>query len=161
MLKREGIENIVMLTGDSVKAAEIIAAKLGITEVHAQVLPEQKHGMIEELKAQGRRVIMVGDGINVSAAMSDASDIAKETADITLRGADLTELVRLRKLSELLMERINKNYRFILTFNSSLLVLGLLGVLSPSTSALLHNASTMMICAKSMTPLMDKDKEKK
>lgn len=168
MLKREGIENIVMLTGDSVKAAEIIAAKLGITEVHAQVLPEQKHGMIEELKAQGRRVIMVGDGINdapalaaanVSAAMSDASDIAKETADITLRGADLTELVRLRKLSELLMERINKNYRFILTFNSSLLVLGLLGVLSPSTSALLHNASTMMICAKSMTPLMDKKKK--
>jgi len=170
MLRAEGIENIVMLTGDSVKAAEIIAAQLGITEVHAQVLPEDKHGMVEQLKAEGKRVIMVGDGINdapalaaanVSAAMSDASDIAREAADITLRGADLTELVRLRQLSELLMKRINSNYRFILLFNSGLLLAGLLGVMSPSTSALLHNASTMAICAKSMTPLMNKKKDKR
>mgnify|MGYP004653345875 FL=1 len=170
MLRAEGIDNIVMLTGDSVKAAEIIAAQLGITEVHAQVLPEDKHGMVEQLKAEGKHVIMVGDGINdapalaaanVSAAMSDASDIAREAADITLRGADLTELVRLRKLSKLLMKRINSNYRFILLFNSGLLLAGLFGVMSPSTSALLHNASTMAICAKSMTPLMDKEKDNK
>ncbi|MCM1381363.1 MAG: heavy metal translocating P-type ATPase [Muribaculaceae bacterium] len=163
MLKNAGFENVIMLTGDSAKAAEITAEKLGITEFYAQVLPEEKHGMVEKLKAEGKRVVMVGDGINdapalaaanVSAAMSDASDIAKETADITLRGADLTELVRLRKLSGLLMERIHKNYRFILLFNSALLLSGLFGIISPSTSAFLHNASTMAICGKSMTGLI-------
>ena len=163
MLKNTGFDNIVMLTGDSAKAAEIIAGQLGINEFYAQVLPEEKHGMIEKLKAEGKRVIMIGDGINdapalaaanASVAMSDASDIAKETADITLRGADLTELVRLRKLSELLMERIHKNYRFILMFNSALLLSGLCGIISPSLSAFLHNASTMAICGKSMTKLI-------
>ncbi len=162
-LKNEGFENIVMLTGDSEKAAQIIAGKLGITEFYAQVLPEEKHGMIEKMKSEGRRVVMVGDGINdapalaaanVSCAVSDASDIAKEAADITLRGTGLEELVRLRSLSTLLMERIHKNYKFILAFNSALLVSGLIGVLSPSASAFLHNASTMAICAKSMTKLM-------
>ena len=163
MLKEAGISNIVMLTGDSVKSAKIIAERLGITECHAQVLPEEKHGMIEKLKSEGKHVIMVGDGINdapalatanVSVAMSDASDIAKETADITLRGADLTELVRLRELSELLMDRINHNYRFIVLFNSALLLSGVFGLIQPSTSALLHNLSTMTICAKSMLPLI-------
>ncbi len=162
-LKNEGFENIVMLTGDSEKAAQIIAERLGINEFYAQVLPEEKHGMIEKMKSEGRRVVMVGDGINdapalaaanVSAAVSDASDIAKEAADITLRGTGLEELVRLRRLSTLLMEHIHKNYRFILAFNSALLVSGLIGVLSPSASAFLHNASTMAICAKSMTKLM-------
>lgn len=163
LMKKCGIKNVVMLTGDSTCAAEIIAKQLGITEYHAQVLPEEKHSYIEKLKAEGHCVIMVGDGINdapalaaadVSVAMSDASDIAKETADITLRGADLTELAALRLLSEQLMHRINGNYRFIVGFNTALLLLGFLGIISPSMSALLHNGSTMAICMKSMTPLL-------
>ena len=158
MLRDAGISNLVMLTGDSEQAASRTAEMLGITQYHAQVLPEDKHRYVEELKAEGKRVIMVGDGINdapalaaanVSVAMSDASDIAREAADITLRGANLTELATLRKLSERLMKRIHSNYRFILGFNSTLLLLGLLSVLPPATSAFLHNASTMAICAKS------------
>lgn len=141
------------------------AAKLGITKCFAQVLPEDKHRYVEQLKADGHRVIMVGDGINdapalaaadVSVAMSDASDIAREAADITLRGADLTELATLRTLSEKLMTRIHRNYRFIIGFNSSLLLLGLFGIIAPTTSAFLHNASTMAICARSMTPMLEK-----
>ncbi len=166
MMKRSGIENVVMLTGDSSSAAKVIAEQLGITEVHAQVLPEEKHSHIEQLKADGHCVIMVGDGINdapalaaadVSVAMSDASDIARETADITLRGAGLTELAVMRRLSERLMDRINANYRFILAFNTALLVLGFCGVITPSLSALLHNGSTIAICVKSMTPLLKND----
>lgn len=169
LLKKAGIENIVMLTGDSQKTAEIIAEKLGITQCRAQVLPEEKHGYVEQLKSNGKRVIMVGDGINdapalaaanVSVAMSDASDIARETADITLRGANLTELATLRELSEKLMERINHNYRFIVGFNSALLLLGLTGMITPSISAFLHNASTMAVCAKSMLPLIDKKRNR-
>ena len=165
LLKKAGIENVVMLTGDSQKAAEVTAAKLGITKCFAQVLPEDKHRYVEQLKADGHRVIMVGDGINdapalaaadVSVAMSDASDIAREAADITLRGADLTELATLRTLSEKLMIRIHRNYRFIIGFNSSLLLLGLFGIIAPTTSAFLHNASTMAICARSMTPMLEK-----
>lgn len=165
LLKKAGIKNIVMLTGDSQKAAEMIAEKLGISVFHAQVLPEDKHSYVEQMKSDGRRVIMVGDGINdapalvaanVSVAMSDASDIAREAADITLRGANLTELATLRQLSKALMKRINSNYRFIIGFNSALLLLGLAGMTTPSVSAFLHNASTMAICAKSMTPLIDK-----
>ncbi|MDO4944543.1 MAG: heavy metal translocating P-type ATPase [Ruminococcus sp.] len=169
-LKKAGIKNIIMLTGDSLKAAEITAEKLGITEYRAQVLPEDKHSYVEKLKADGRRVIMVGDGINdapalaaanVSVAMSDASDVARETADITLRSSNLSELAVLRTLSERLMERINRNYRFIVGFNSALLISGLAGIITPSMSAFLHNASTMAICAKSMTTLIDKSKKEK
>lgn len=169
-LKEAGITNIIMLTGDSAKAAEITAQKLGISDFRAQVLPEDKHRYVQQLKEHGHRVIMVGDGINdapalaaanVSVAMSDASDIAKETADITVRGADLTQLAAIRQLSEKLMHRINSNYRFILLFNSMLLLSGAFGLLQPSASALLHNASTMAICAKSMTPLEDKKRKKK
>lgn len=169
-LKEAGITNIIMLTGDSAKAAEITAQKLGISDFRAQVLPEDKHRYVQQLKEHGHRVIMVGDGINdapalaaanVSVAMSDASDIAKETADITVRGADLTQLAAIRQLSEKLIHRINSNYRFILLFNSVLLLSGAFGLLQPSASALLHNASTMAICAKSMTPLEDKKRKKK
>ena len=169
-LKSLGISNIVMLTGDSYKAAKTTAEQLGITEYKYQVLPEDKHKYIEDLKDRGHCVIMVGDGINdtpalaaanVSVAMNDSSDIARETADITIKDSSLNQLARVRILSKELMERIHKNYRFILGFNSSLLLLGFMGVITPSLSALLHNASTMMICAKSMTPLSDKKKNNK
>lgn len=169
MIKKSGIENVVMLTGDSTSAAKITAEQLGITEYYAQVLPKDKHRYIEQLKADGHCVIMVGDGINdapalaaadVLVAMSDASDIAKETADITLRGAGLTELAVMRKLSERLMARINANYRFIVGFNTALLSLGFGGVISPSMSALLHNGSTIGICMKSMTPLLKPHNDK-
>lgn len=161
MLKKQGIKNVVMLTGDSYRAA-----MLGITDYKCQVLPEDKHRYVEEMKQNGQKVIMVGDGINdtpalaaanVSVAMNDASDIARETADITIKGSDLRALVRVRKLSKDLMKRINKNYRFIIAFNSALLLSGFMGVIQPSVSAFLHNASTMMICAKSMTPLTKKN----
>lgn len=170
MLKKQGIKNVVMLTGDSYRAAKATAAMLGITDYKCQVLPEDKHRYVEEMKQNGQKVIMVGDGINdtpalaaanVSVAMNDASDIARETADITVKGSDLRALVRVRKLSKDLMKRINKNYRFIIAFNSALLLSGFMGVIQPSVSAFLHNASTMMICAKSMTPLTKKnDKDK-
>ena len=165
-LKLLGFNRVVMLTGDSSKTAEVISKQLGISEYHAQILPEDKHFYVEKLKEDNHHVVMVGDGINdapalavanVSVAMSDASDIAKETADITLRGSNLAELIRMRNLSVKLMQRIKTNYRFIVGFNSTLLALGFFGLISPSTSALLHNASTMMICVKSMTPLLNKD----
>lgn len=161
-LRESGIKNVVMLTGDSLNAAERVAEHLGIDTFFAQVLPEDKHHYVEQMKAEGKRVIMVGDGINdapalatanVSVAMSDASDIARETADVTLRRENLEDLAELRLLSQKLMERIMKNYRFIVTFNTSLLVGGFFGLLSPTTSAFLHNVSTMGICAKSMTKL--------
>lgn len=170
LLKSHGIKNVVMLTGDSFKAAKATAEMLGITEYKYQVLPEQKHGYVERLKSDGNKVIMVVDGINdtpalaaadVSVAMSDASDIARETADITITNSDITELVRIRILSELLMRRINKNYRFIIGFNSALMLSGLIGIITPSLSALLHNASTMLICAKSMSPLIDDENDSK
>lgn len=170
MLKKQGIKNVVMLTGDSYRAAKATAAMLGITDYKCQVLPEDKHRYVEEMKQNGQKVIMVGDGINdtpalaaanVSVAMNDASDIARETADITIKGSDLRALVRVRKLSKDLMKRINKNYRFIIAFNSALLLSGFMGVIQPSVSAFLHNASTMMICAKSMTPLTKKKNKDK
>lgn len=138
MLKKQGIKNVVMLTGDSYRAAKATAAMLGITDYKYQVLPEDKHRYVEEMKQNGQKVIMVGDGINdtpalaaanVSVAMNDASDIARETADITIKGSDLRALVHVRKLSKDLMKRINKNYRFIIAFNSALLLSGFMGVI--------------------------------
>ena len=161
-LRETGIHNVVMITGDSQKAAARTAEILGIDTFFAQVLPEDKHRYVEEMKAAGKRVIMVGDGINdapalaaanVSVAMSDASDIARETADVTLRSENLEDLAELRVLSQKLMDRIQTNYKFIVAFNTGLLVGGFFGFLSPATSAFLHNASTMAICAKSMTRL--------
>lgn len=161
-LRETGIKNVVMITGDSQKAAERTAEILGIDTFYAQVLPEDKHNYVERMKAEGKRVIMVGDGINdapalaaanVSVAMSDASDIARETADVTLRGENLEDLAELRVLSQKLMDRIQTNYKFIVAFNTGLLAGGFFGFLSPTTSAFLHNASTMAICAKSMTKI--------
>ena len=164
-LKYAGIERIVMLTGDSRRIAEHIAETLEITDVIAEVLPEEKFAEIEKLKAEGHRVIMVGDGINdapalaaanVSVAMNDASEIAQETADITIRHSDLNELVTVRRLSEKLMKRISDSYHFIITFNTALLAGGIFGFLAPATSAFLHNSSTLLICMKSMTALEEK-----
>ena len=164
-LKNAGIERIVMLTGDSRRIAENIAETLEITDVIAEVLPEEKFAEIEKLKAEGRRVIMVGDGINdapalaaanVSVAMNDASEIAQETADITIRHSDLNELVTVRRLSEKLMKRISDSYHFIIAFNTALLAGGIFGFLAPATSAFLHNSSTLLICMKSMTALEEK-----
>lgn len=158
-----GVKNVIMLTGDSDGAARVACEDLGISEYRSQVLPADKARIIEEIKAEGRQVIMVGDGINdspalsaanVSVAMKDSSDIAKEVADITLLSAELNELVTLRLLSKKLFERINRNYRFILAFNTALLALGIGGMITPQTSALCHNMSTIAISAISMRPCL-------
>ncbi|QIB70452.1 heavy metal translocating P-type ATPase [Aminipila butyrica] len=167
-LRELGIEQIIMLTGDSEKAANKVAQELGIDSYYAQILPEDKAAIVESLKQAGHRVIMVGDGINdspalaaadVSVSMKDSSDIAKEVADITLLASHLGELVTLRRLSMNMMRRINYNYGAILGFNTSLLLLGMGGIITPATSALLHNLSTMGISAASMKPLLPKPSE--
>ncbi|MDR1572213.1 MAG: heavy metal translocating P-type ATPase [Clostridiales Family XIII bacterium] len=157
-LRRAGISRIVMLTGDSEPSARATCRQLGIDSFHAQALPEDKARIVRALKAEGRMIIMVGDGVNdspalaeadVSVAMKDASDIAKEVADITLLRSDLRGLLLLREISVRLMKRIKNNYRGIIGFNSALLALGLGGLITPAGSALLHNASTMLISAAS------------
>ena len=162
-LRRLGIRHICMLTGDAESAAKRVAQELGIDIYRSQVLPEHKSSHIKELQEKGCKVIMVGDGVNdtpalaaadVSVAMCGGSDIAREVADITLGSDDLTALIELRKLSRGLMDRINSNYRFIAGFNSLLIILGVMGVLPPAASSLMHNGSTMLIAAKSMTPLL-------
>lgn len=163
-LKNSGINNVIMITGDGEETAEKVSRELGIDKYYAQVLPEDKAGIIEKLKEDGHTVIMVGDGVNdspalatanVSIAMKDGSDIAKEVADITLMVSDLNRIVLLRNLSQNLMKKINKNYRNIVGINTSLLLLGLFGVIQPTTSALLHNVSTMIISAASMRPCLE------
>lgn len=162
MLRSKGINRICMLTGDAEAAAARVAKQLGLDMYVSQVLPEHKSEYIKALQANGHKVIMVGDGVNdtpalaaanVSAAMSDGSDIAREVADITLCNDDLTGLVAVREISTRLMERIHGNYRFIVGFNAALIILGIAGVITPAASALLHNGSTMLISAKSMTKL--------
>ena len=157
-LKDLGIKNVIMLTGDSESGAKASAHALGITEYKSQVLPEDKSRIIEELKADGKTVIMVGDGINdspalaaadVSVSMKNSSDIAREVADISLMSDDLYDLVTLRKLSVGMLDKINTNYRNIVAVNGSLLVLGVFGVISPSTSSMIHNFSTMLFGAMS------------
>jgi heavy metal translocating P-type ATPase len=164
-LKEAGIKQVIMLTGDSEPAARETARLLGIDSFHAQMLPEEKARVIRGYREEGRKVIMVGDGVNdspalaeadVSVAMKDASDIAREVADITLLRADLTGLLYLRRLSVGLMKRIRSNYRNIIGFNSGLLALGLSGLITPGASALLHNASTILISAASTRPLEKK-----
>ena len=158
-----GIDKVVMMTGDNRKTAEAVAAQVGVDEVYAEVLPEDKAAFIRAEKAAGRTVIMIGDGVNDSPALSEAdagiaistgAAIAREIADITIASEDLFELVTLRRLSTELMARIHRNYRFIVSFNFSLIVLGVAGILPPTTSALLHNTSTLAISLKSMTNLL-------
>ena len=162
-LRANGIDKIVMMTGDSERTAKAVAEKLGIDEYHAEVMPEDKAMFIEKMQTDGNSVIMVGDGINDSPALSKAdvgiaissgAAIAKEIADITVSSDDLNSLVTLKEISNLLMARIRSNYRSIMSFNSALIVLGVLGVIPPTTSAFLHNASTLAFTLKSMTKLM-------
>ena len=167
-LHKLGIDKIVMMTGDNKRTAEAVANLVGVDEYHAEVLPDDKANYVLKEKEEGRTVIMIGDGINDSPALSAAdvgiaintgAAIAREIADITISSSDLFELVTLRELSEKLIDRINLNYRTIISFNSLLILGGILGVLQPTTSALLHNASTLLISTKSMTNLLDEDKE--
>lgn len=163
-LKKAGLKKIVMMTGDSERTAKAIAKKVGVDEYHAEVLPEDKANFVEKEKAEGRKVIMIGDGINdspalsaadVGIAISEGAEIAREIADITVAADDLAEILVLRMLSNRLMKRIHKNYRFIVTFNAGLILLGVGGILQPTTSALLHNTSTLYIGLKSMGNLLD------
>lgn len=162
-LKETGISKVVMMTGDSDRTAKAIAARVGVDEYYSEVLPEDKASFVEEEKKAGRKVIMIGDGINdspalsaadIGIAISDGAEIAREIADITVGADSLNELVTLKLISDGLMKRIHKNYRFIVGFNTGLIVLGVAGILQPATSALLHNTSTLMIGLKSMHDIL-------
>lgn len=162
-LRKCGIDKIVMMTGDSERTARAVAEKLGIDEYYAEVMPEDKAMFIEKMQTDGNSVIMVGDGINDSPALSKAdvgiaissgAAIAREIADITVSSNDLNSLVTLKKISNLLMSRIRSNYRSIMSFNTALIVLGIVGIIPPTTSAFLHNTSTLAFTLKSMTKLM-------
>ena len=162
-LKETGISKVVMMTGDSDRTAKAIAARVGVDEYYSEVLPDDKASFVEEEKKAGRKVIMIGDGINdspalsaadIGIAISDGAEIAREIADITVGADSLNELVTLKLISDGLMKRIHKNYRFIVGFNTGLIVLGVAGILQPATSALLHNTSTLMIGLKSMQDIL-------
>ena len=162
-LRANGIDKIVMMTGDSERTAKAVAAKLGIDEYYAEVMPDDKARFIEKTQADGNGVIMVGDGINDSPALSKAdvgiaistgAAIAREIADITVASDDLNTLVTIKKISNLLMKRISANYRSIMSFNSALIILGVIGVIPPTTSAFLHNTSTLAFTLRSMTRLL-------
>ena len=162
-LKELGISKVVMMTGDSERTARAIARRVGVDEYYSEVLPEDKAGFVEKEKQAGRKVIMIGDGINdspalsaadVGIAISEGAEIAREIADITISQDDLLQLATLKALSNGLMKRINGNYRFVISFNLGLMILGVAGVLIPSTSALLHNTSTLGVSLKSMTDLL-------
>ena len=165
-LRALGIRKTVMLTGDSERTAAAIAAQVGVDDYRSEVLPEDKANYVAEQQAQGRVVVMLGDGINdspalsaadVGIAISDGAAIAREIADITISADNLEELVTLRRISMALMKRIQSNYRFVIGFNGSLIGLGTAGVLAPATSAMLHNLSTLGVSLRSMTNLLDHD----
>uniref|UniRef100_UPI0025E4BB53 HAD-IC family P-type ATPase n=1 Tax=uncultured Ruminococcus sp. TaxID=165186 RepID=UPI0025E4BB53 len=158
-LRELGFEKIVMMTGDSKRVAKCVAEKVGVDELYYEVLPEDKAEYVRKQKAEGRKVIMIGDGVNDSPALSEAdagiaissgAAIAKEIADITISADDLYCLLTLRKISRALMDRIGRSYRFIMSFNSALMALGALGIIAPTTSALLHNGSTIAISLSDM-----------
>ncbi len=162
-LKELGLSKVVMMTGDSYRTAQAVAKEVGVTEFHAEVLPEDKAAFVRSEHEQGRKVIMIGDGVNDSPALSEAdagvaistgAAIAREVADITIAAEDLQTLVTLRRISDALMDRIHRNYRFIISFNMGLIILGVAGILPPTTSALLHNMSTLGISLQSMTNLL-------
>lgn len=163
-LKKAGISKVVMMTGDSERTASVIAKKVGVDEYYAEVLPEDKAAFVEREKAKGRKVIMIGDGINdspalsaanVGIAISDGAEIAREIADITVGSDDLYQIVTLKYISNALMKRIKSNYRKSVGFNSGLIALGVAGVLPPTTTALLHNGSTILISVNSMKNLLE------
>ena len=163
-LKKAGISKVVMMTGDSERTASVIAKKVGVDAYYAEVLPEDKAAFVEREKAKGRKVIMIGDGINdspalsaanVGIAISDGAEIAREIADITVGSDDLYQIVTLKYISNALMKRIKSNYRKIVGFNSGLIALGVAGVLPPTTTALLHNGSTILISVNSMKNLLE------
>ena len=162
-LKEAGIKKVVMMTGDSERTAGSIARRVGVDEYFSEVLPEDKAEFVEREKRQGHKVIMIGDGINdspalsaadVGIAISDGAEIAREIADVTIGADNLNELVTLKKLSSLLMKRIHKNYRMIVGINTALILLGVGGIIQPTTSALFHNMSTLAIGLKSMEDLL-------
>lgn len=166
LLKETGIRNIVMMTGDSERTAAAIAKKVGVDHYDSEVLPEDKARFVEKEKAQGKKVIMIGDGINdspalsaadVGIAISDGAELAREIADITISADDLYELVLLKRLSDRLMQRIGRNYRLIVGINAALIAFGVAGILQPTTSALLHNASTLLIGVESMKTLLEEN----
>ena len=163
LLKEEGVSKIVMMTGDSERTAASIAKRVGVDEYYSEVLPEDKAGFIEREKAAGRKVVMIGDGINDSPALSaadagiaisDGAELAREIADITIAAEDLREIVILKRLSNAMMHRIQGNYRGIVGINALLIALGVAGIIQPTTSALLHNTSTLAISLKSMGNLL-------
>lgn len=167
-LKAAGITKVVMMTGDSERTAAAIAKRVGVDEYYAEVLPEDKANFVEKEKAEGRKVIMIGDGINDSPALSaadagiaisDGAEIAREIADITIAADDLREVVTLKLLSNLMLKRIHRNYRSIVGINSGLIALGVTGMIQPTMSALLHNTSTLLISLRSMRNLLP-EKEK-
>lgn len=167
-LKKVGFSKVVMMTGDNERTARDVALKTGVTDYFSEVLPEDKAAFIRKEHEAGRKVIMIGDGINDSPALSEAdagiavssgASIAREIADITISSDNLEALLTLREISTRLMDRIRFNYRTIIGFNSGLILLGILGVLAPTGTALLHNASTVAISLKSMTDLMDSEKK--
>ena len=164
-LHKLGIRNTVMMTGDSYRTAEAIARQVGVDQFFAEVLPEDKANFVQKTKAEGRTVVMIGDGINDSPALSAAdigiaihsgAAIAREIADVTIKADSLEELVTLKTIANALQHRVSSNYRFVLSFNSTLIVLGALGILQPAASALLHNLSTIGISLRSMTNLIQK-----
>lgn len=163
-LRKSGISKIVMMTGDSERTASAIAQKVGVDEYYSEVLPEDKASFVEKEREAGRKVIMIGDGINdspalsaanVGIAISDGAEIAREIADITVGADDLFEIVNLKAISNGLMNRIHKNYVRIVGINAGLIVLGVAGIVQPATSALLHNTSTLVISLQSMKNLLD------
>ncbi len=169
MLRKCGLSKIVMMTGDSERTAEVVAAKVGVDEYYSEVLPEDKASYVEKEHQAGRKVIMIGDGVNDSPALSaadvgiaicDGAEMAREIADITIAGDNLEELVTLKRLSNALVKRIHGNYRQIVGFNTGLILCGIGGVMQPATSALLHNTSTLAISVKSMKDLLSEKDEK-